>query len=178
MLVQTSSFSPSMTRNRLSVPFCPFLPRSLSLLSSIPPFLPPFQRNIWNKRRTPSGCSAYLFSSLQTGIFNFFSSLCCFLSHQGLVASGLFVVFNTLNDAHDLLVIWAFLPSPLPKQTVPCLNKSSKMKLTQAVKIRENTETSETEKLPVKYVEIYCMGSKLSNGFDSFLRNWRRLMVV
>lgn len=34
-------------------------------------------------------------------------------------------------------------------------------------------EISETVKLPMKYIERCCVGGKISNGFDSFFRNWR-----
>lgn len=69
------------------------------------------------------------------------------------------------------------LPSPLPQQTLPHLSRSSKIKSTQAVKLSENMETSESVKLPMKYVERCCAGGMIPNGFDSF-RNWRRPIVV
>lgn len=56
-----------------------------------------------------------------------------------------------------------FLPSPVPHQTVPHLEVAKLNQLRQWNSVK-NMETSETVKLPMKYIERCCVGGKISNG--------------
>lgn len=83
----TSSFFPSRTRNISSVP--------------LPPCLPPRETCETKGEHPGAAASLLLFPP------NWFSllsppPLIFFLSHQGLVAFGLLIVFNILNEAHNL----------------------------------------------------------------------------
>lgn len=65
------------------------------------PSLLPSLWNIWNKRRTPSSCC--LSALFQPNSFSLPPTppLIFSLSHQRLVAFGLLIVFNILNEAHN-----------------------------------------------------------------------------